>query len=144
MSVIEYYGKLKSSWDALAVHEPPFSCSCGKCTCGISQQAVARQDGERLDQFFMGLDDTLYGIVRSEQLIVTPLPSLNRAYQVILQEEWLRGLSSTKSGAPDIMAYAVKIDVRMSSKQTSRIFASGRNLKNTNSIALTVIVVDTS
>ncbi|XP_074283894.1 uncharacterized protein LOC141608438 [Silene latifolia] len=35
MSITEYYGKLKTLWDALAVHEPPFACKCGRCICDI-------------------------------------------------------------------------------------------------------------
>ncbi|XP_074271099.1 uncharacterized protein LOC141595024 [Silene latifolia] len=51
MSVTEYYGKLKSLWDALSIHDPPFACECGKCTCDIASKAVKRLDNERLHQF---------------------------------------------------------------------------------------------
>ncbi|KAK9666632.1 hypothetical protein RND81_14G199700 [Saponaria officinalis] len=44
MSVTTYYGKLKSLWDVLAVYEPPFACTCGHCTCSITQAAIKRQD----------------------------------------------------------------------------------------------------
>ncbi|XP_074266103.1 uncharacterized protein LOC141588566 [Silene latifolia] len=51
MSVTEYYGKLKSLWDAITIHEPPFACECGKCTCDIDAKAIKRLDNERLHHF---------------------------------------------------------------------------------------------
>ncbi|XP_074304320.1 uncharacterized protein LOC141639035 [Silene latifolia] len=90
MDVTTYYGKLKTLWDAIGKHEPPFACRCGKCECGIGPAAIQRQDNERLHQFFMGLDHTLYGNIRSSQFQLDPLPALNRAYNLVLQEERLR------------------------------------------------------
>ncbi|XP_074297485.1 uncharacterized protein LOC141628213 [Silene latifolia] len=80
MSVIDYYGKLKTLWDALAIYEPPFACKCGRCLCDISTKAVQRQDNEKLHQFFMGLDHSLYGTLHNQQFQLDPLPSLNRGY----------------------------------------------------------------
>ncbi|XP_074264472.1 uncharacterized protein LOC141586965 [Silene latifolia] len=68
MDVTTYYGKLKSLWDALIVHEPPFACQCGKCECEIGLAALKRLDNERLHQFCMGPDSSLYDEgVRSQQ-----------------------------------------------------------------------------
>ncbi|XP_074303020.1 uncharacterized protein LOC141637440 [Silene latifolia] len=89
MSVTSYYGKIKSLWDALAIYEPPFACKCGRCTCDIASQAVKRLDNERLHQFFMGLDSTLYGNLRNQQFQLDPLPTLNRGYHAALQAERL-------------------------------------------------------
>ncbi|KAL9226205.1 hypothetical protein vseg_002043 [Gypsophila vaccaria] len=60
----------------------------------------------------MGLDNTLHGTVRSQQLMLDLLPTLNRAYHVVLQEERLRGLVPISVDAPDILAYAVRSDSR--------------------------------
>ncbi|XP_074313434.1 uncharacterized protein LOC141648605 [Silene latifolia] len=57
-----------------------------------SKAAIKRLDNERLHQFFMGLDPTLYGQIRSQQFQQDPLPSLNRAYNLVLQEERLRAV----------------------------------------------------
>ncbi|XP_074306584.1 uncharacterized protein LOC141641836 [Silene latifolia] len=105
MSVTTYYGKLKSLWDALLVHEPLFSCKCNKCDCQIGQAAIKRLDNERLHQFFMGLDATLYGNIRSQQFQLDPLPTLNRAYNLVLQEERLR--SEVVPDVSDVSAFAL-------------------------------------
>ncbi|KAL9236387.1 hypothetical protein vseg_011066 [Gypsophila vaccaria] len=105
MSVTSYYGKLKALWDALILHEPPFSCKCTKCECDIGKAAVQRLDNERLHQFFMGLDATLYGNIRSQQFQLDPLPTLNRAYNLVLQEERLR--SETVPDISEITGFAM-------------------------------------
>ncbi|XP_074313526.1 uncharacterized protein LOC141648704 [Silene latifolia] len=114
MDVSTYFGKLKSLWDSIVVHEPPFDYKCGKCECTINQAAIQRLDNERLHQFFMGHDPILYANVRSQQFQLDPLPSLNRAYQVILQEERLRAPAATRVDASEVMAFAIPGDSRSS------------------------------
>ncbi|XP_074284107.1 uncharacterized protein LOC141608664 [Silene latifolia] len=106
MDVTTYFGKLQSLWYALIVHEPPFACKCGDCKCDIGTEAIKRLDNECLHQFFMGLDSTLYGNIRSQQFQFDPLPSLSRAYHVVLQEERLRA-ETTPSDTSDITVFAV-------------------------------------
>ncbi|XP_074270794.1 uncharacterized protein LOC141594693 [Silene latifolia] len=101
MDVTTYYGKLKTLWDSIIMHEPPFACKCGKCECDIGSAALKRLDNERLHQFFMGLDYSLYGSVRSQQFQLDPLPSLSRAYSVVVQQERLKTESN-----PDVSEVA--------------------------------------
>ncbi|XP_074300523.1 uncharacterized protein LOC141631800 [Silene latifolia] len=68
----------------------------------IGQAAIKRLDNERLHQFFMGLDTTLYGNIRSQQFQLEPLPTLNHAYNLVLQEERLRSES-----VPDVSKVSV-------------------------------------
>ncbi|XP_074314943.1 uncharacterized protein LOC141651119 [Silene latifolia] len=106
MDVTTYFGKLQSLWDALLIHEPIFACKCGACKCDIGKDAAQRLDNERLHQFFMGLDNTLYGNIRSQQLQLDPLPSLSRAYHVVLQEERLR-VEIMPADVTDVAAFVV-------------------------------------
>ncbi|XP_074310389.1 uncharacterized protein LOC141646380 [Silene latifolia] len=105
MSVTQYYGKLKSLWDAISIHEPPFACQCGKCTCDIAGKAIKRLDNERLHQFFMGLDRSLYGTLRNNQFQLEPLPTLNRGYHATLQAERLLQ-EGTPADVTDVVAIA--------------------------------------
>ncbi|XP_074297584.1 uncharacterized protein LOC141628325 [Silene latifolia] len=106
MDVMTYYGKLKIIWDSLVVHEPPFACHCGGCKCNIGPDSTKRLDNERLHQFFMGLDSSLCGNIRSQQLQLDPLPSLARAYHAVLQEERLRAPSQAVVDVGDVVAFA--------------------------------------
>ncbi|XP_074299661.1 uncharacterized protein LOC141630808 [Silene latifolia] len=107
MSVTQYYGKLKLLWDALNIHEPPFAGKCGHCTCDIASQALKRLDNERLHQFFMGLDRSLYGTLRTQQFQLDPLPTLNRGYYAALQTERLLSDDASSSDVTDVVAFAV-------------------------------------
>ncbi|XP_009762103.2 uncharacterized protein [Nicotiana sylvestris] len=80
-----YYTKVKRIWDELdtlntCVH---FTCeyNCG----GKSKTLKSLQDG-RLIQFLMGLND-IYSAMRSNILMFTPLPSINQAYSLLIQDE---------------------------------------------------------
>ncbi|KAK9697684.1 hypothetical protein RND81_08G053900 [Saponaria officinalis] len=106
MDVTQYYGKLKSIWDSLIVHEPHFACKCGKCECNIGPAAIQRLDNERLHQFFMELDSTLYGNICSQKFQLDPLPSLSRAYHAVLQEERLRAPSTVVLDSSEVVAFA--------------------------------------
>ncbi|XP_074288108.1 uncharacterized protein LOC141613272 [Silene latifolia] len=110
MTVTTYFGELKVLWDAIANYEPPFACKCGGCKCNISKTAMARQDSERVHKFHMGLDATLYKTIRSQQLALDPLPSLNRVYHSVLQEERLVSSPTVIEEPTDIMAFAVRSD----------------------------------
>ncbi|XP_074283885.1 uncharacterized protein LOC141608427 [Silene latifolia] len=85
MDVTTYYGKLKTIWDSLVLHEPPFACTCGKCECGIAKAALQRLDNERLHQFFMGLDSSLYGNVTA--FAVPPASQSSIDWRVLKDQE---------------------------------------------------------
>ncbi|XP_074321463.1 uncharacterized protein LOC141657973 [Silene latifolia] len=106
MDVTAFCGKMKSLWDLLIIHEPPFACKCGKCECDIGPAAIKRLDNERLHQFFMGLDSTLYSNIRSQQFQLDPLPTLSRAYHAVLQEERLRAPKEPTVDVSDVVAFA--------------------------------------
>ena len=80
-SVAGYCTNLKSMWDELAVYNVYPNCSCGAI-----QDINAIQQRDHLIQFLMGLND-LYGNVHSQILLMHPLPSVNKAYSLVLQEK---------------------------------------------------------
>ncbi|KAH9647986.1 retrovirus-related pol polyprotein from transposon RE2 [Citrus sinensis] len=49
-----------------------------------------------LHQFLMGLDEVVYGGVRSHILSTEPLPKLNRAYAIVIQEEQVQSMTRAK------------------------------------------------
>ncbi|XP_074299877.1 uncharacterized protein LOC141631054 [Silene latifolia] len=106
-SVTSYFGNLKSLWDGLANHEPPFACSCGRWTCGITKNALARQDSECLHKFLMGLGQSIYSNLRSQLLSLETLPTLNRVFQLTIQEERLQGGIGSLAEPADMAVFFV-------------------------------------
>ncbi|CAH9133140.1 unnamed protein product [Cuscuta epithymum] len=113
-SVATYYGKLKVLWDELNNYEPLINCSCGKCTCKVNTLHEQRRESERFHQFLMGLSSEFYGQIRSQLLSQTPLPTLNRAFQQISQEERVRGMVQSKERDEnnEVMGFALRSDIQ--------------------------------
>lgn len=83
-------------------------CVCATCTCDISQKIDSYEQEVKLSQFLMGLSDTYTGI-RGQILLMTPLPTLNQVYSMMLQVESQRDSSNTsQSFTIDNTAMAVK------------------------------------
>ncbi|XP_070048849.1 uncharacterized protein [Nicotiana tomentosiformis] len=77
---IRYGTKL---WDELRVMRSSHSSTC---TCATKAGIQKEEEEDRLHQFLMGLNDT-YVSVRSNLLIMQPPPSLDSAYNILLQDE---------------------------------------------------------
>ena len=86
MSVSQYYTKLKKVWDELncLMHVP--NCSCRPCTCGNFKAVASILSNNQLMQFLMGLNESFDGI-RSQILLLDPLPSVNKIYSMVLRIE---------------------------------------------------------
>ncbi|KAM6569812.1 hypothetical protein CsatB_017797 [Cannabis sativa] len=80
-TVTTYYTRLKSLWDQIREFRPPPVCSCGAMK--VIQEY---QEEDRLLEFLVGLNDS-YNLVRSQILMRDPLPSVNKAYAAVIQEE---------------------------------------------------------
>nr|XP_016513157.1 PREDICTED: uncharacterized protein LOC107830191 [Nicotiana tabacum] len=83
--VAGYYTKVKRIWDELDTLNTCEHCTC-ECDCGGKSRTLKSLQDGRLIQFLMGLNDT-YSAVRSNILMITPLPSVNQAYSLLIQDE---------------------------------------------------------
>lgn len=108
MAMVNYYGKLKMLWDELANYQQIPICTCSGCKCGIKSKLEKQREEERVHQFLMGLDDVLYGTVRSNLLATDPLPSLNRIYATLIQEERVKSIARTKEERGEVVGLAVQ------------------------------------
>lgn len=82
---------------------------CTSCTAG-SRHEVRRENG-KLHQFLMGLYTDYYTQTRANILSQDPLPSLNRAYQLVIQDDRVciaRQLA--KDRVPDVLGFALHAD----------------------------------
>nr|GMC92503.1 retrovirus-related Pol polyprotein from transposon TNT 1-94 [Ipomoea batatas]GMD26179.1 retrovirus-related Pol polyprotein from transposon TNT 1-94 [Ipomoea batatas] len=102
LTIAGYFGKLKGLWDDLASYEQMPVCECGGCKCNISTKLDKRTEEEKLHQFLMGLDEITYGTVRSNILAAEPLPSLNKAYGIVISDEKVKSMArvSEERGEP--------------------------------------------
>ncbi|XP_039041162.1 uncharacterized protein LOC120179705 [Hibiscus syriacus] len=81
LSVSTYFTKLKMLWDEYVALVPIASCECVN-----SQQYSRHVTQQQLFLFLMGLNET-YSSIRSQILLMQPLPSVNQAYSMVAQEE---------------------------------------------------------
>ncbi|KAL2228047.1 UNVERIFIED_CONTAM: Retrovirus-related Pol polyprotein from transposon TNT 1-94 [Sesamum indicum] len=87
-SLAAYSIKLKKLWDEQATLDPPPICSCGAGT-----KFAEKTNFTQLIQFLMGLNDA-YDHIRNQILVMDPLPSMGRAYSMILQVEKQREVNA--------------------------------------------------
>jgi hypothetical protein len=106
-SVAAYYGNLKKIWDELSTYITSRVCTCGKCTCNWAADLSKERQDERVHQFLMGLDDDLYGTLRSSIIAQDPLPSLNRVYALVVQEERHKNMTKECDARTEAVAFAV-------------------------------------
>lgn len=95
-SVSTYYTKLKAIWEELNNFKP--HCVCGKCTRNEVKNSESYHHMEYVMLFLMGLNDA-YSHVRSQVLLFDPLPSINKVFSMITQDERQRSISSNGTSA---------------------------------------------
>ncbi|KAJ0024487.1 hypothetical protein Pint_09321 [Pistacia integerrima] len=81
MPVVQYYTKLKKLWDELTCLMP-----IPQCSCGAAKSVAEITSFNRLMQFLMGLNDS-FDHVRNQIMVMDPLPTINKAYSMILRVE---------------------------------------------------------
>ncbi|KAK3008446.1 hypothetical protein RJ639_014444 [Escallonia herrerae] len=84
------------------------TCKYGKCTCDLRSVLEKKREEEKVHQFLMGFDETIYGTVRSNLLTQDPLPNLNRVYSTLIQEERVKTIAHEKEERGEAMAFAVQ------------------------------------
>lgn len=97
-NVTEYFTELKILWDELDMLSPAPECTCAvKCSCELTKSNHKKQEIEQVVCFLKGLGE-VYGTVKSNILMMEPLPSINKTYGLVLQQEGqLQGNNTTDS-----------------------------------------------
>lgn len=94
MSIVDYHSKLRDIWDEYDSLMP-----CPSCPCLESKNFGEHCDYQRLLQFLMVLNES-YSPPMSQILMMIPIPTLNKAYALLIDHESQKKLvvSSTTSG----------------------------------------------
>ncbi|KAL0358343.1 UNVERIFIED_CONTAM: hypothetical protein Sangu_0683700 [Sesamum angustifolium] len=107
MSVVEYFSRLRTVWDELDVMMPTPHCTCGGCTCGASKTTADQAVFTRLIQFLMGLSES-FDHLRDQLLVMDPVPTVNKAYSMVLRVEKQREVHMEGSENMDTAALQVR------------------------------------
>uniref|UniRef100_A0A803LHJ5 Retrovirus-related Pol polyprotein from transposon TNT 1-94-like beta-barrel domain-containing protein n=1 Tax=Chenopodium quinoa TaxID=63459 RepID=A0A803LHJ5_CHEQI len=97
-SVAEFFTKIKAVWDEINGVNPIPVCACTGCKCNLTQKIVKQQQEERLVQLLMKLDGKYAG-VRTNILMMQPLPNVSVAYRLLMQEEKQRQVTMMNDGS---------------------------------------------
>lgn len=116
LSIETYYGKLMQLWTSLADFRQTKNCSCN-----IGGVLEREREEDRLHEFLKGLDESIYGSVKSNLLSRDPLPSLDEAYNVLLQDEDSKYTSRVLDEKTETMAHVVRTNQNF----TSAVVSSG-------------------
>ncbi|XP_024013185.1 uncharacterized protein LOC112087504 [Eutrema salsugineum] len=103
-SVMAYYGRLKKMWDELAVYEPLLSCSCGELATKLEEA----RDNEHTHQFLMGLDDVIFGGIRSTLTNMEPLLKLSQVYQRVVRDERQQNITRSKEDRGEVVGFSAQ------------------------------------
>ncbi|XP_056693978.1 uncharacterized protein [Spinacia oleracea] len=106
-SIDEYYGRLSIILNDLVNYARVPKCVCGCCKCGISTQVAEIREEDHLHHFLIGLDKP-YEAIRAQLLAQTPLPTVDEAYQSVINTENLRVEEEQRHGG-GIMAFKTEI-----------------------------------
>lgn len=86
MAASTYFTKIKGLWDELETYRT-------LPTCNQMKAHDEQREEDRLMQFLMGLNDT-YSTVRTNILMMSPLPNVRQAYSLVIQDETQRQMTS--------------------------------------------------
>eukprot|EP00261_Vitis_vinifera_P037428 XP_019078671.1 PREDICTED: uncharacterized protein LOC109123418 [Vitis vinifera] len=94
--------------------------SIAKC----EQSKSIREQG-KLHDFLMGLNTDLYAQLRTNILSQDPLPSLDRAYQLVIQDERVRLAKAVTEDKPaEVLGFAVRTGAGRGRGKTERLVCS--------------------
>ncbi|XP_070009657.1 uncharacterized protein [Nicotiana sylvestris] len=100
------WSRLKRLWDELDSLNSNVKYTC-TCICDGKKILEKSQEDERLIQFLMGLNEA-YGQARRNILIMNPLPNINHAYSLVLQDENQREVYNNPLISTDTSSFMVE------------------------------------
>ncbi|KAJ8759783.1 hypothetical protein K2173_009884 [Erythroxylum novogranatense] len=121
-TVTDYFTELKELWDELLNFRPLPSCSCRvQCSCSAFDTIRRYHSNDYVIRFLKGLNDK-FSTVHSQIMLMEPLPSINKAFSLVIQQErqLLADSSSTFAGNA-IRSYQSKSSSSQSRSSDSKV-----------------------
>ncbi|KAF5475503.1 hypothetical protein F2P56_007303 [Juglans regia] len=105
-TVSEYFTQLNGIWEEMHNYRLVSCCSCGLCTCQALKSVGDVQETDYVFKFLMGLNDS-YEHIRGQIILMSPMPSLDKTFSLVLQEERQRQTRNLTVSSPEASALAV-------------------------------------
>ncbi|GAU22432.1 hypothetical protein TSUD_123190 [Trifolium subterraneum] len=124
-SVTEFYSDLKLIWEELEIYLPMPNCSCqDRCTCESMHSARANHSLLYIIRFLTGLNEN-FSVVKSQILLMDPLPPMNKVFSLVLQHE--RQGKFSPSDDSNVLLNATKSKGSFPSKTTRVCILCGKD-----------------
>jgi hypothetical protein len=115
-SVTEFYSELKLLWEELEIYLPMPLCTCPqRCSCEAMRSARSNHTLLSIMRFLTGLNEQ-FSVVKSQILLMDPLPPMNKVFSLVLQHE----RQMTPIDDSKVLLNAAKGKAPYSSKPSSR------------------------
>ena len=125
MSITDFFTQLKVFWDQLQNLSPFPFCTCGKCMCNINKRLNDLQGRESVMKFLMGVNES-FSQVRSQVLLMDPIPSLSKIYSLMIQEETQRSIPNAPVVKLDSIVLAAKVSTDQVNHVTNLVNSGGK------------------
>ncbi|XP_050205811.1 uncharacterized protein LOC126655615 [Mercurialis annua] len=97
LSVTDYFTQLKILWDEYMNLRFVPTCTCNpQCSCEALKIVKRQQEGDYIIRFLKGLTEN-FATVRTQILMVDPLPKINKVFSLVLQHERQIGIGFSDS-----------------------------------------------
>ncbi|XP_060182138.1 uncharacterized protein LOC132611782 [Lycium barbarum] len=122
-----YFTNLKRLWDELESLNCDVICTCD-CTCQGKEKLTKSMQDQRLIQFLMGLND-VYSHARGHILMINPLPSIDHAYSLLIQDASQREIYANSHVFSDSSSFMVTNQGRNDQKPGNQVFKGANNFQ---------------
>ncbi|WVZ08327.1 hypothetical protein V8G54_021673 [Vigna mungo] len=130
--VSEYYTRLKILRKELELYRCVLSCNClTPCACGLLAELQKEREDDYVIRFLCGLNES-YAQVRSQIMIMDPMPSIVKTFSMVLQHEREFIDPNPKHRVSDSLAFTAVCNAqpRFNSSNKVPFNASKNNFKN--------------
>lgn len=107
MTVAEYYTRAKVIWDEIDSIVSFPTCQCNGCTCTLTQKFLKLQQDQRLIEFLMKLHEN-FAQIRSNILMMTPLPNISQAYRIFVAEQKHKEIGKQSPVSNEALGFATE------------------------------------
>ncbi|XP_021849785.1 uncharacterized protein [Spinacia oleracea] len=123
--ISSFFTKIKLLWDQLDGLDPIPACVCTGCSCTLTLKLLKIQQNQRLIQFLMKLSQK-FDHSKSSILMMNPLPTISKAYGLLLQEEQQKGVYINKTQPTESAAFATR-RFNENNKPYRNVYTPGNN-----------------